>query len=466
MTLIDDINAAADPSGQYDRMPPHSTEAEQCLLGSVILDRRAWDECRRIVNRDCFFNADNQTIWDCLSDLYARGVAVDVITLREELIRRDVWDEIGGRAYIAQVIGTVPSAAHGPHYAADVAELARRRQLIAVSNDILRRCWAPTRSADPSAEILERSMAALAKVAQVGAKPRAQVLGVLVREVRAQMDVGGVPLVPTGFRDLDALTGGVGLGEMVLIGGRPSMGKSTWAKQVGLRAARAGVVTAFVSLEEGRFKIARNILSSEARVDNHKIRRVRELTQQDWQEVDAAVDRLAGVEMHVIDGVRRLDDIAAELSLLVARHGVQLVIIDYLQRVQAGGRDPYEKAGNAATGVSDLLKDLNVAGVVPVQLNRGVEQRAEKRPTMADLRDSGQLEQDADGVVFLHREDYYHTDEGDYQPTGVAELIVAKWRDGVRGKTVKLKSNLRFQTFDDLDAGDYGDNGTPIDGAF
>jgi replicative DNA helicase len=222
-------------------------------------------------------------------------------------------------------------------------------------------------------------------------------------------------------------------------------------KQTALRLACSGVPAAIISLEEQKPKIGRNILAAEARVENHKLRRPSSLSEQEWHEVDEGITRLGGVPLYLVDRARRLPDIAAELTLLVASHGVRMVVVDYLQRVQAGGRDAYERAGLASVGLSDLFKDLNVAGFVPVQLNRNPEGRDDKRPTMADLRDSGQLEQDADGILFLHREDYYHSGDPAYVPTGVAELSIGKWRDGVRGKVVKLQSNLKYQTFQDVD---------------
>jgi replicative DNA helicase len=441
----------AEPLSEFDRLPPHDVEAEMCLIASAVLGGPGmWQECRRLVGRGDFYQADHQAIWEVLDALYARGDNVDAILLRAELLKRGVWEEVGGRAYLAQILDTVPSAAHGAQYADRVAETSKLRQLIGISNDLLRACYSPTRSDDRAAELLRAAMTRLAQAAQERGREQAQRLDEIIAEVRAQMDAGGQPLIPLGFRDLDEMTGGGGLGEMILIGARPSMGKSTLLKQMTLRTALSGVPAALLSAEESKAKIGRNILAAEARVDNHKIRRGRDLSERDWQEIDAATGKLAGVEMYVRDGLRRLDDLAAEASLLVAKRGVRLIAVDYLQRINAGGRDAYERAGAASVGLSDLFKDLGVAGIVAVQLNRGVESREDKRPNMADLRDSGQLEQDADGILLLHREDYYHPEAG-YQPTGVAELIVAKWRDGVRGKTINLQSNLRFQTFEDYD---------------
>jgi replicative DNA helicase len=411
------IQAATTQPDAFDRVPPHDLDAEMCLIASVMLDRGAWLECRQHVDRESFYRADHQTIWDVVSDLYDAGKPVDSIIVRAELIKRGVYEDVGGRSYLGQLLATVPTAAHAGMYAQTVAEKSKLRRLICVGNDILRDCFSPTRSIDPASDILQRALNELATAAQAGSRTKAQRLSEMLADVRLQLPRAGSKLVPTGFRDFDNLVGGVGIGEMMLVGARPSMGKSTFARQVWVRAAKAGVPTCIVTLEETGPKIARNVLSAECRIENGKLRRGG-LSDGDWVNIDKGIDRLKDLDAFKIEKCRRLQDIAAELSLLTARYGVKLVVIDYLQRVRAGGKDKYEQASNASEGVSSLLKDLGVAGVIPVQLNRGVEQRDEKRPTMADLRDSGQIEQDADGIVFLHREDYYHTDDGDYKPDG------------------------------------------------
>lgn len=252
------------------------------------------------------------------------------------------------------------------------------------------------------------------------------------------------------------------------------MGKSTMAKQIALRAARNGVASTILSLEESGSKIGRNLLAAECRLDNHRLRKPRMLNEHDWNAIDTGISQLRGFPLFVVDRARRLSDLRAELSLLVTRHNVQLAVVDYLQRVQVPGKDKYERAGNASEGLSDLFKELNVAGLVPVQLNRAVVGRDSKVPDMTDLRDSGQIEQDADGILFLHREDYYHIAEADYQPTHIAEVVVAKMRDGERGVSVKLESNLRYQTFENLSvaaeppawSATTGENHDPTEGMF
>jgi replicative DNA helicase len=442
---------------RFSRLPPHDVEAEMCLIASVFLDHGAWVLTQPIISSGDFFQADNQIIWDTVGDMRTRGQGVDAITLRGELEKRGTLEEVGGVAYLATVIGALPATsptAHAAYYAERVAETSRLRRLISLSNDVLRSCYAAQNAVSPSIEILERTGAAVARLSQGGRRNQAARLSELLDDARAAMAKGPAEKVTLGFRDVDAIGGGgLELGELMLVGARPSMGKSTWARQVWIRAAKAGIPSVLFSLEEGRRKIARNVLSAECRIENKKMRGGL-LGEHEWREVDSGIARLRDLPAFEVENMRRVPEIHAELSRLITKEGVRLVLIDYLQRLNGSGKDSYERAGEVSQGVSDMLKELNVAGVVPAQLNRGVEHREDKRPNMSDLRDSGRIEQDADAILFLHREDYYHITEEHYEPTGVAELIIGKWRDAERGSTVRLKSELRFQTFDDFEEHD------------
>lgn len=434
---------------QFELKPPSDLNAEMSVLGSMMLDAAATVEVRAKIGRDAFYSADHQVIFDGLARLSDAGKPIDGVILKDELIRAGVFDEIGGIETLGEIISSVPSAAHAGHYAEIVRRLHLRREAIAIANRIQREAYRGAADGDEGG-MIERAMTALAKLSSRSADT-AQTLGAVLAGVRQLMIDGGLPTVTTGFRDLDAITGGIGMGEMWLVGGRPSMGKSIYLKQTALRIARSGVPAAIISLEENPAKIARNLLSSETRIDNHRIRKPKHLHARELDVIDAGMVALRDVPLHLCGGVRRLSDIRAQASLLVARHGVKFIAVDYLQRVQTPGRDKYERAGNASEGLSDLFKDTGAAGLVAVQLNRNVEGRDDKRPTMADLRDSGQIEQDADGLLLLHREDYYHTADKTYEPTGIVEVFIAKMRDGERGDVVNLRSDLSHQTFNDLE---------------
>lgn len=427
---------------------PHSDDAEAALIGSVCLDRQAWVECQASISPSMFFNSGYAAMWGTVSAMYGRGADVDGVTLRQELSNRGMLNEVGGAAGIAVALGTVCSSAHASTYASIVADLFRKREIIRVANGALRDVFSPTKADEPSSEALQRLMDGVAGITQTVMRPKSIRIGELLDATIAGFDAPDAELIETGLYALDAKIRGIGLGEMVLVGARPSMGKSTLCRQVWINAMMADIPAALVSLEEGPTKIARNVLANIGRVDNHKLRQPKFLSVKDKESVNVAATGMRQAPGFVVANTFRLDQIHAELSLLKARHGIKLVMIDYLQRVQARGKDRYEQVSNASMGISNMLKELNVAGLVPVQLNRGLEHRDDKRPTMADLRDSGQIEQDADGILFLHREDYYHIDDAEYVSTGTADLIVSKWRDGIRGDVVTVDSRLNYQAFE------------------
>lgn len=434
----------------FDRLPPSSIEAERCLLASMMLDRGVIPDALAAIGRDDFYQSDHQIIFDALAGLYAADAQIDALVVREELIRRGLFEECGGMAYLAKILDSVPSSAHAPQYAGIVRQKSIWRGLIAAANDALRDGYAA--QDEDAAEAVGRTMARLAKLMGTGKSLGYTSLADAVAAAYEQIGAGEVPLIPTGFRDLDAIVGGIAPGEMLVIGARPSMGKSTLGRQFAVRIARTGYPVGIISLEESIPKMARNLLSSEASVENQRLRRG-ELVEHDWRELAGGVARLSAMPVFMADRAFRPAAIRAVVSRWVERHGVRLVILDYLQRVQAGGKDRFEKVTNASLEISAMLKELGVAGVVMSQLKRETDRR-NTRPGMSDLRESGQIEQDADGIALLHREDYYRATDparASEPMDGVAELIIAKWRDAARGKTVKLKSNLRYQRFEDFE---------------
>lgn len=437
--------------GPFDRLPPHSVESEMCVIASMLLDVAVVPLARAILDRSDFFLADHSIIFDAICSMSDRNMNIDALTLRSELERRQLLNEVGGTAYLAEIISSVPSAAHGPQYANDVRERSACRQMISMGESLVREAYAP-HATEQWKELAQRAMDQLVKMHQRSAGRGAIKFDEILTDVYQSLESGGGEKIPTGFFHVDELLGGgIEAGEFFLIGARPSMGKSVMAKQMSLRAAKKGIPTLLLSLEERNRKIGRNILASESRINNHRLRSPKHLNPGDWGEIASAVNRLSPIPLYSVDSIFRMDELRSEVSRCVAQHGVRLVVLDYLQRVDAGGKNDYERATASSKGVCAMLKDLNVAGIVPVQLNRGVEGRDDKRPGISDLRASGQIEQDADVIALLHREDYYHTNDKSYFPTKIAELIFAKFRDGIRGATVKLASNLACQTFEDME---------------
>jgi replicative DNA helicase len=445
---------------EIDRLPPHSIEAEVCTLGSLMLstDAALTYTVLRKLTRDSFYLPEHQIIFDAIAHLFRGGEisrAIDAVIVMEELKRRQVFEAAGGTKYLASILNSVPSHVHAEHYADIVSEKSSLRQAITIAGDAMRDAYAPARSNRWANEILVRLCAAAARIASQSADQKCKTLGdVLTATVDSMRQAGSSgaqsEIIPTRFRDIDAAIDGVMLGEMLLIGGRPSMGKSVIARQIALRNAKAGIPTLIFSLEEKDKKIARNILACECAIDNHRLRAATQLTERDWIEIDSGVSRLRDVPLYISDCTRRLEDIQSTAAMMTARHGIKLIAIDYLQLIQSSGRDTLERVSNSSAGVLGLTKDLNVASVSTVQLNRANEWREDKRPTLSDLRASGQIEQDGDIIFLLYRPDYYVKENG-APLTHTAEINIAKMRDGVRNKTVMLRSNFRHQAFEDAE---------------
>lgn len=440
---------------QFERMPPHSMEAEICLLGCLLLcagDDVTFAVVGATVDAGSFFQPDHQIIFEAIQSIRVKGAAPNAMLLLERLRAAGVLEDVGGADYLGKLLASVPDPTQAEQWARIVREKFLLRQAIALSNDLLRDCYGPE-SAGGAIDLLVAAQKKISRLVQGAEGDGVKDIGAIVREVRGKMSsLAPNDLLPTGFPGIDAATGGIQIPELWVIGGRPSMGKSIIVKQIALRMARAGTPVALFSLEESTPKIGRNVLASEARVENNRIRRPHLMLPREWDAIDGAVEKLADLPLYVTHRVRTAARIAACLAALRARFGVRCVVVDYLQLVQAGGDGDFEQATRASRFVAELLKDQNVAGIVTAQLSRGLENQENKRPGMKDLRSTGQIEQDADGIFMLHREDYYHQENG-YQPTHEAELICCKMRDGVRGETIRLRSELRYQTFDDIDAG-------------
>ncbi len=434
----------------WDKLPPHDLGAERCVIASLVLgDIAVQAQIRGLLRGTDFYSSDHQTVFDAACGLLDAGAKLDGVQVRAELENRGLLSDIGGVSFLMSILEAVPTASHGRHYAEIVRDRSVKRLLIAHGGECIREGYAPSRLNDAD-ELIARASRRLSDITVSGRSASFWSISSLLGNVVEQLEAGGAQLIPFGVDPIDAHTGGIGIGEMCIVGARPSMGKSTFLRQVMVSAARKGTPVGFISLEEGGLKIARNVLSAYCGIENQKLRKG-QLVKEEWDGVMSGVADLGNLPILMSDSARRIRDIRALVMLWAVKHGVKLIILDYLQRVRGGlGTSEYEKVSAVSGELSDLWKEAGVAAVVAAQLNRGVESRGDKRPNMADLRSSGQIEQDADSIVFLHREDYYHMDDPNYTPNHTAEFIIAKWRDGARGGTVKMRSNLKYQRFVDM----------------
>ena len=446
MSQLIDSTAAS----QFDRLPPHSIEAEMCLLGSMMLDKENVGNAVQIVERDSFFQPDHQIIYDTLVKLFEQNRPISASAVREELLKKQQLDEIGGTSYLAAILGTVADASQGSHYAGIVREKALLRQLIAASNDILRDAYGPHEAADI---VLENAEKRIFRIAEKKVGQSMVPLEDVLNEVFAAIENKDRRGLATGFFDLDEMLNGLQAGEMVIVAARPSMGKTALAMNiVEYIAADSRLPCAVFSLEMSKQQLAQRMLCSRGAIDAHKLRRGM-LQAQEYQKLATVVGELAKAPIWVDDSASLTPlELRAKARRLKMQHDIQCVMIDYMQLMDnPGPENRQQQITEISRAIKSVARELNVPVIALSQLNRMSEGRDGHRPRMSDLRESGSIEQDADVVMLLHREDYYKMNEPGFQPDNTAELIIAKQRNGPTG-TVKLTFDNRSTRFLNLSA--------------
>jgi replicative DNA helicase len=444
------VSQLIDPSvaRQFDRLPPHSIEAEMCLLASMMLDKEMIGQIVQIIDREAFYQADHQIIFDVLVKLYEQNRPVDAVILRDELKKRQLFEEVGGSEYLAAILNTVPSAAHGVHYATIVREKGMLRQLIAASNDILRDAYAPHEQADIVLDKAEKKIFEIAQKKVGGAMtPMEDVL----HEVFEMIENRGQRGLETGFFELDDMMNGLQNGEMIIVAARPSMGKTAIAmNMIEHIAADTRLPCAIFSLEMSKQQLAQRMLCSRGQIDAHKLRKGL-LQSHEYAHLANVVGELAKAPIWVDDspGLTILD-LRAKARRLKLQHDIKCIMIDYMQLMDNPGVESrQQQISEISRGIKAVARELSVPVICLSQLNRQSEGRDGHRPRMSDLRESGSIEQDADVIMLLHREDYYRMSEPDFQPDNIAEVIIAKQRNGPTG-TVKLTFLNKTTRFENL----------------
>ena len=436
----------------FERVPPQDVHAEQCVLGGMLLSKRAIAEVLEVATAEDFYRPQHETVFRAVIDLYGKNEPADPITTSNYLRELGVLSKVGGSAYINQLVQSVPTAANAEYYAEIVGDCAIRRRIVEAGHRITEIGYSGEGEAQHANDAAQ---AELASVMRVHEDADSALLGEDLPEVVAELEKlqsdGRAIGVPTGFMDLDCLLFGLHPGQMVIIAGRPALGKSTVAVDF-LRSAslREKIPSAFFSLEMSRREVQHRIISAEARIGLHKIRGGN-MTDADWASFANQAERLTAAPL-TIDATpnRTVHQIKARCRQIKQKTGLGLVVIDYLQLLDSPGK---KRAENRQVEVSEMsrqiklmAKDLDVPVVVLCQLNRGPEQRTDKKPQLADLRESGSLEQDADVVILVHREDAY---EKDSPRAGEADLIVAKHRAGPTG-TITVAAQLHYSRFVDM----------------
>jgi len=441
----------ANPVQIAEKIPPQSVEAETAVLGSMLIEEDAIAKAIEILNKDCFYKESHRKIFSTIVELYDRSKAVDLVTLIDELNKGGNLEDVGGAAYVTSLTVVVPTSANIIHYAKIVKEKNLLRKLITTATQIVSEGYEHSGDVD---FLLDKAEQLIFDITSDKIETKVVSLKEVIKDSIEVIDSlyqrkENITGIPTGFHDLDVMTAGLQPSDLVVIAGRPSMGKSALVTCI---TEHVGVVekapVAFFSLEMAKEQLVQRMLCSHARVDAHKVR-TGFLSQSDWPRLTNAAGKLSEAPIFIEDtpGLTVLE-IRAKARRLKSQHDIKLVIIDYLQLMQGHGRSEnrQQEISEISRSLKALARELNAPVIAISQLSRAVEQRADKRPQLSDLRESGAIEQDADLVALLLREEYYTPSE---ENKGIAELIVAKQRNGPVG-TLKMTFISEYTRFESL----------------
>ena len=421
------------------KIPPHDIDAEQAVLGSMLTDKEAVNAAIESLKEDAFYRDDNRIIFQAIVNLYSKSEPIDIITLKDELESMDKFEQVGGYEYLASLPDKVPTTANVQKYIKIVEEKSILRNLIKTANEIIELGYDPTEDVEDIMDGAEKKIFDIMQSKnQKGYTPIKDVLVESFTKLeelynRKQHITG----VPTGFAELDYKTAGLHGSELILVAARPAMGKTAVALNFPTNAAlRGNAPVAIFSLEMSKDQLVNRILCSEAMVDSNKVR-TGKLDEDDWVKLAGAIGPLSEAEMYIDDtpGISVME-IRTKCRKLKMEKNIGLVVIDYLQLVQGNKRTASreQEISEISRSLKILAKEINVPVIALSQLSRAVEQRPDHRPMLSDLRESGAIEQDADIVMFLYRDDYYNKES---EKKDIAEVIIAKQRGGQTG-TVEL----------------------------
>ncbi len=430
---FDPTSYSSGPSEDLGRTPPQDVAAEQSVLGGMMLSKDAIADVIEVLRGTDFYRPAHELVFEAVLDLYGRGEPADAVTVADELTKRGELGRVGGAAYLHTLISSVPTAANAGYYAEIVRERAVLRRLVEAGTKIVQLGYA-----SGGGDVDDLVNAAQAEVYQVTERrttedylPLSEIIEGTINEIEASEGRGDEMVgIPTGFADLDQLTNGLHPGQMIVLAARPAMGKSTAALDIARSASiRHGHASVIFSLEMSRNEITMRLLSAEASVSLQHMRKGT-MREEDWTKLARTMGRVSEAPLFIDDSPNMsLMEIRAKCRRLKQRHGLKLVVIDYLQLMSSGKRveSRQQEVSEFSRALKLLAKELEVPVIAVSQLNRGPEQRTDKKPAMSDLRESGSIEQDADMVILLHREDAY---EKESPRAGEADFIVAKHRNG------------------------------------
>ena len=452
-----DYVSSSDKQVAQLRIPPHSQEAESSVLGGLLLDNNSWDKVADLLVEADFYRYEHRLVFASITSLVNTNRPADVITVFEQMQSQGKAEEVGGLAYLNSLAQYVPSSANIRRYAEIVRERSILRKLVSVSDEIA--TSALNTNGRPVTHILDEAEQKIFSIGEEGSRMRQGfqsmdklVVQLLDRVEEMSQNPNDITGVPTGFFDLDRMTSGMQAGDLIVLAARPSMGKTALAINIAEHVAlQEDLPVAVFSMEMGASQLAIRIVGSIGRIDQGRLR-TGKLIDDEWPRLSDAIERLKTVSLSIDEtpGLTTSELRASARRLARSCGKLGLVVVDYLQLMSgSGGGDGENRAtelGEISRGLKMLAKELQCPVIALSQLNRGVEQRTDKRPMMSDLRESGAIEQDADVIMFIYRDDYYNKDS---KEPGVAEIIIAKQRNGPTG-TVKLtflKPITKFESY-------------------
>ncbi|WP_088072050.1 replicative DNA helicase [Gottfriedia luciferensis] len=436
-----------------DRTPPQNIEAEQAVLGAVLLDSEALIPTSERLLPDDFYRAAHQKIFEAMLKIASRNEPLDVITLTSELANQGVLEEVGGVSYLNDLLASVPTASNVDYYAKIVEEKSTLRRLIRTATNIVTESYTPEVPVDV---ILNEAEKSILKVSQRTNVSGFQSIKDVVMTTFSKIETlfnqrGEITGVPTGFTDLDRMTAGFQPNDLIIVAARPSVGKTAFALNIAQNVAtKTDENVAIFSLEMGADQLVMRMLCAEGNI-NAQALRTGNLEQEDWNKLTMAASSLAGTGIYIDDtpGIR-VNDIRAKCRRLKQEHGLGMILIDYLQLIQGNGKsgeNRQQEVSEISRSLKGLARELKVPLIALSQLSRSVESRQDKRPMMSDIRESGSIEQDADIVAFLYRDDYYDKES---ENKNIIEIIIAKQRNGPVG-TVSLAFVKEYNKFVNLE---------------
>ena len=436
-----------------DRTPPHNIEAEQAVLGAVFLEPEAFSTASELLMPDDFYRAGHQRIFEIMVSLSDKGEPIDLVTVTTALANQNTLEEVGGVSYLTELAESVPTAANIGYYSKIVEEKALLRRLIRTATDIVTMGYQSEEEVEDALNEAEKNILEVSNRRNSGAFKAVKDVLIDVYDNIEQLHnrKGDTTGVPTGFRDLDRITSGFQPNDLIIIAARPSVGKTAFALNVAQNVAvNTDENVAIFSLEMGADQLVSRMLCAEGNIDAQRLR-TGNLEAEDWSKLTMAMGSLSNAGIYIDDSAGiRVGEIRSKCRRLKQEHGLGMIMIDYLQLISGSARNQenrQQEVSEISRSLKALARELSVPVIALSQLSRGVESRQDKRPMMSDLRESGSIEQDADIVGFLYRDDYYDTES---EKQNIIEIIISKQRNGPVG-TVELAFVKEYNKFVDLD---------------